>query len=117
MTQISEKEHPELARSLNEMTTLLSRDHTEKDWKWSVLRVLRALACEAIKPPMYVVCPEDVRLGPATPGPMDDGGLTIKAILDKVGDRIKRECIHTYSKSMDQVYPRKCLSCGEPEIR
>lgn len=55
MTQISEKEHPELARSLNEMTTLLSRDHTERDWKWSVLRVLRALAVEIVAPPMMVV--------------------------------------------------------------
>lgn len=84
---ISEKQPPELARELNEMTTILSRDHSEKDWKWSVLRVLRAMASEILKPPMFVVNPHDQRLGPVTPGPADDGGLTMKKIVENLEKR------------------------------
>ena len=25
------------------------------------------------------------------------------------------KCVHTYSRSMDQEYPRKCINCGAVE--
>lgn len=44
-----------LDRALNDMTTLLSKDHSEKEWKWSVLHVLRAMAVELQTPMIQVI--------------------------------------------------------------
>ncbi len=78
---ISEREHPELARALNNMTTVINRDHTDKEWKQALMRVLAAFAVEIIHPVIPIT---DRRLGPVKPGPIDDGGATMKKILENL---------------------------------
>ncbi len=81
-----------LDRALNDMTTTLSRDHSEKEWKWAIVHVLRALAVEIQKPIMQIIhqgpiSPEDVRLGPVKPGPADDGGEAVKKIMSRLKEK------------------------------
>lgn len=52
---ISEKTHPELARALNNMTTVINREHTDREWKQSLMRVLSAFAVEIIHPIIPIV--------------------------------------------------------------
>lgn len=63
---MNETSHPELSRALNNMKTILSRDHSEKDWKWAVCRMLEEMTKEIVKPEYvearYV---EPPRMGPA----------------------------------------------------
>ncbi len=51
---ISKKTHPELASALNNMTTVINRDHTDREWKQALHRVLVAFAVEIIHPTLPV---------------------------------------------------------------
>ena len=36
-------------------------------------------------------------------------------MIDHIGDANKMVCEHSYSRSMNQPYPRKCIKCKEAE--
>jgi len=53
----------------------------------------------------------------------DKNGKTVLIIYDDNTEKKdlkhfedKKKCKCIYSRSMDQVYPRKCVKCGVPEI-
>jgi hypothetical protein len=47
---ISEKTHLSLSRALNDMTTLLSKEHSETQFKWKLLHILREMSEVIVQP-------------------------------------------------------------------